>query len=65
MQTRDDTDLFDKYTFLLMLFKEGYGGNDGGIPDTYDFKGLYTQELKKLSLWSQQLLIRNQSIKDL
>ena len=49
-QTRDDTDLFDKYTFLLMLFKEGYGGGGGGIPDTYDFKALYRDELFKYYL---------------
>ena len=45
--TKDDTDLFDVYATLLMLFREGYGANDGGIPDTYDFKALYPDELEK------------------
>ena len=49
-KTKDDEDLFDKYTYLLMLFKEGYGGAGGGIPDTYDFKALYPDELKSYQL---------------
>ena len=43
----DREDIFDKYTYLLLLYKEGYGGHKAGLldPNVFDFKALYTDVL--------------------
>ena len=46
-ELEDKEDIFDKYTYLLLLYKEGYGGHEAGLldPNVFDFKALYTDVL--------------------